>query len=365
MPRRGTVRRLSEARGPKLPDGNLLPEVRFREPCHSKAERFSGLISELSKPAYSTAKGRAYFGDSLALLSKLPARSIDLIVTSPPYALLHEKAYGNKQAEAYIDWFRPFAQQFHRVLKKRGSLVLEFGGTWRPGKPIRSLYQFALLLDLAKTFQLAQDFYWYNSAKLPTPAEWVAVRRCRLKDAVTTVWWLSKGDDPKANNRRVLYPYGEAMERLFRTGYNAGRRPSEHNISAKWWGKRGRGAIAPNILVCPNTNSREAYLTRCKQHQLKPHPARFPAQLPRFFIRLLTEIGDVVLDPFAGSNTTGQEAEMNNRYWVAAERDAAYIEASSLRFYDSPVRVPLDDVSAVDHGTLRHPHSAVVRPSAA
>src|SRR5262249_35058305 len=161
----------------------------------------------------STASGGAYLADSLDLLKLLPAGCVDLIITSPPYALVHEKAYGNESEDRYVEWFLPFAEQFHRVLRKSGSLVLEFGGSWMPGKPVKSLYQYRLLLELAKTFHLAQEFYWYNSAKLPSPAEWVNVRRWRLKDAVTTVWWLSKTDTPKADNRRVLYPYGVHMER--------------------------------------------------------------------------------------------------------------------------------------------------------
>jgi site-specific DNA-methyltransferase (cytosine-N4-specific) len=289
--------------------------------------------------AYSTSSGRAYLADSLELLKLLPSNSVDLIITSPPYALVHEKAYGNESEERYVAWFLPFAEQFHRVLRKTGSLVLEFGGSWMPGRPVKSLYQYRLLLELTKTFHLAQEFYWYNSAKLPSPAEWVNVRRWRLKDAVTSVWWLSKTDTPKADNRRVLYPYGVHMERLFEVGYNHGLRPSEHRISTKW-GNRNRGSISPNILICSNTISSDPYQNRCRAHGLTPHPARFPAALPRFFIRFLTQIGDVVIDPFAGSNTTGREAESHNRHWLAVERDPNYLRASSLRFFENPVLAP-------------------------
>lgn len=321
----------------KAPNGILMPELRFRMPSKTKRRHYVDLRADLQGRAYSTELGTACLGDSLELLKALPSNSIDLIVTSPPYALVHKKAYGNEAEDGYVAWFLPFATQFHRVLRKTGSLVLEFGGSWMPGRPVRSLYQYRLLIELAKTFQLAQEFYWYNSAKLPSPAEWVNVRRWRLKDAVTSVWWLSKTDEPKADNRRVLYPYGAHMERLFEVGYNDGLRPSEHKISTKW-ANRNRGSISPNILICSNTISSDPYQKRCRTHGLVPHPARFPAALPRFFIRFLTEIGDVVLDPFAGSNTTGCEAEANNRHWIGMEKDANYLSASSLRFFENPSR---------------------------
>ena len=324
----------------QIPDANLMPEVR-RAPSPKKVQAFGGLCSSLPRPYYRTAGGRAYLGDALALVKKLPDASVDLILTSPPFALARPKAYGNEDSRTYQRWFLPFAAEFHRVLKPTGSLVLELGGTWEPGRPVRSLYQFELLLELSRTFRLAQEFYHFNNAKLPTPAEWVAVRRIRLKDAVTMIWWLAKTDSPKASNRRVLYPYGTRMEQLLRNGYNAGARPSQHQISEKW-GRRNGGAIAPNIIVCPNTVSTDPYLVRCRQYGLRPHPARFVPQVPRFFARFLTSPGDIVLDPFGGSNMTGREAETNGRFWLSFERDPYFLYASSLRFFERPRgRLPL------------------------
>jgi DNA modification methylase len=178
-------------------------------------------------PAYTTRHGRAYQGDALDVLRRLPAESVALVMTSPPFALQRKKAYGNVTAAEYVDWFWPFAEEIHRVLRPDGSFVVEVGGGWNPGSPTRSLYQYDLVLRLCKLFHLAQDFYWYNPSRLPTPAEWVTIRRTRVKDAVNVIWWLSKSENPQADNRRVLRPYSRSMRRLLKDGYKAARHPAE------------------------------------------------------------------------------------------------------------------------------------------
>jgi site-specific DNA-methyltransferase (cytosine-N4-specific) len=285
-------------------------------------------------PAYSTALGRAFHLDALQLFAALPDDSVSLVVTSPPFALQRKKKYGNVSPEDYSAWFAPFAEQIYRVLKPDGSFVLELGGSWNAGSPTRSLYQYELILNLGKRFHLAQDFYWYNPARLPTPAEWVTVRRTRVKDAVSLVWWLSKSEHPQADNRRVLRPYSDSMKRLLDVGYKGGRRPSEHVISADAFSKDNGGAIPPNVLEISNTRSSEPYLTRCKAAGMTPHPARFPQELPAFFIKFLTSPGDLVMDPFAGSNVTGAVAESLGRRWITSEMNADYIAGSRFRFVD-------------------------------
>ncbi len=326
-------------------------------------------------PDYQTKFGAAYLGSSLELMADLKSESIDLICTSPPFALVRKKEYGNVDADEYIEWFKNFAQHFHRILKPTGSLVIDIGGSWIKGTPVRSLYHFELVINLCKSkekgglgFYLAQELYWYNPAKLPTPAEWVTIRRERVKDAVNTVWWLSKEPHPKANNRRVLKPYSDAMKNLLKNGYKAKLRPSGHDISTKFKHDRG-GAIPPNIIdgqdnkdsteigqpiltsldaitvedslqpvnviSASNTASNDYYQRRCKEEGLKPHPARFPQALPEFIINLCTEPGDLVLDPFAGSNMTGRVAETLQRQWLAFEIDEDYIKSSKLRFEEN------------------------------
>ncbi|MGC1374629.1 MAG: site-specific DNA-methyltransferase, partial [Anaerolineales bacterium] len=291
--------------------------------------------SKLIDPFYQATHGAAYLGDSLVLLKSVPDKSVNLILTSPPFALTRKKEYGNKSAEDYVEWFLEFAKEFKRILKDDGSFVLDLGGAYLPGYPVRAIYQFELLVRLCKElgFFLAQDFYHYNPSRLPSPAEWVNVRRVRVKDSVNVVWWLSVTENPKANNRNVLKPYSDSMKSLLENGYKAKMRPSGHDISDKFQ-KDNHGAIPANLLTLANTESNSAYFRRCKEAGIKPHPARFPIEFPKFFIEFLTDKDDLVIDPFAGSNTTGQAAELLQRKWLAFEIDSNYLEGSVYRFQE-------------------------------
>lgn len=288
-------------------------------------------------PAYTTRSGRAYHADALDVLRDVPDGSVALIMTSPPFALRRQKAYGNVTPAEYIAWFLPFAREFRRVLADDGSFVIDIGGAWNRGTGTRSLYHFELILELVKAnlFHLAQEFYWYNPSKLPTPAEWVTIRRTRVKDAVNMLWWLSKNTEPQADNRRVLRPYSRSMKRLLKDGYQAAKRPSQHDISPHFRRDNG-GAIPPNLLSIPNTRSNDEYFRKCRAAGLPIHPARFPLPLPEFFIRFLTSPGQLVLDPFAGSNMTGYVAETLGRHWLSIEINADYVAGSKLRF-DGPM----------------------------
>lgn len=262
--------------------------------------------------------------------------SVDLIFTSPPFALLRKKDYGNVEEDKYVAWFEKFAYEFFRILKPTGSLVIDIGGSWIPGQPTRSLYHFELLIMLCRkiNFHLAQEFYWWNPSKLPTPAEWVNVRRIRVKDAVNCVFWLSKTPWPKASNKRVLAPYSDSMLDLIQNGYQAKLRPSGHDISEKFQRNNG-GAIPPNLIALPNTESNSAYLRYCKKKNVKPHPARFPSRLPELFVRMLTDSGDTVFDPFGGSCVTGEVCENLQRNWTCCEIVPEYIEGAKGRFAPS------------------------------
>lgn len=294
------------------------------------------MIALEPEPAYSTSLGSCYQADALDLLRQLPADSVALVLTSPPFALRRQKAYGNVTDSQYSDWFWPFAQEIFRVLEPEGSFLLDLGGTWNRGSGTRSLYQYEVILRLAQVFHLAQEFYWYNPSKLPTPAEWVTIKRTRVKDAVNTLWWLSKTETPRADNRRVLRPYSRSMHRLLREGYEPRLRPSQHAIGPHFRRDNG-GAIPPNMLEVANTRSQDAYIRRCRQAGLPVHPARFPHGVPDFFIRFLTEPGQLVVDPFAGSNVTGLLAQQLGRRWLSIEINADYVAGSRLRFEDAEI----------------------------
>jgi DNA modification methylase len=283
---------------------------------------------------YSTTRGKAYHADSVELLRHMPSRSVNLVLTSPPFALRRKKSYGNVSAEEYIDWFLPFAVEIHRVLKNDGSFVLDIGGSWNKGEPTRSLYHFELLIRLCRDeglFRLAQEFYWYNRAKMPAPAQWVNVERVRVKDAVQPIWWLAKTPRPKACNRWVLQPYSKSMLALLKNGYNAGPRPSGHVVSKKWGIDNG-GAIPNNLIEVSNTKSNDPYIGECRKYGIEVHPARFADKIPEFFIKFLTRPRNLVLDPFAGSNVVGHVAEGLKRRWISIELKEDYVVGSAFRF---------------------------------
>lgn len=294
-----------------------------------------------------TERGRVYHGDSLGLLHKtLEPESVDLIMTSPPFGLVRKKSYGNEDADQYVEWFRPFAEGMRRVLSEQGSLVIDIGGAWKPGVPTRSLYHFELLITLCRDygFHLCQEHYWWNPAKLPTPAEWVNVRRVRVKDAVNCIWWLSKTPWPKASNKRILAPYSDSMKSLLKNGYTPKLRPSGHDISDKF-SKDNGGSVPPNLLALANTESNGVYQDYCRANNLPVHPARFPARIPEYFIRMLTDEGDFVVDPFAGSCVTGEVAESLNRSWACCELDDNYLKGAMARFVGLKPKLPKPDTS--------------------
>lgn len=287
---------------------------------------------------YKTAHGEQRVGDSLSLLAKLPAASVDLILTSPPFALLRNKTYGNKPQAEYVEWLTQFGKAAKRVLKPSGSFVVELGGAYQRGRPVRSIYNYRVLVEFcdALEYRLAEEFFWYNPAKLPSPIEWVNKRKIRVKDSVSPIWWFTVTDQPKADVRRVLVKYSASMKELLGDPdgyYKPKTRPSEHHVG-KAFAKDNGGAIPSNLLQFPNTESTSRYLRACKLLAQDPHPARFPPALPRFFIRFLTEPGDLVVDIFSGSNVTGRVAEEEGRRWLSCEVDPGHARLSSVRFMD-------------------------------
>ena len=187
---------------------------------------------------------------------------ISLIFTSPPFPLNRKKKYGNLSGKDYVDWLTSITTELKKLLKRNGSLVIELGNSWEPGLPVMSTLSLKTLIAVQESgsYYVCQNFVWYNKAKLPTPAQWVNIKRIRVKDSFTNIWWLAKTSNPKANNKNVLVPYSEAMKDLLKNGkYNSGIRPSEHNIGAKTFLKNNSGAIPSNVLIGANTHSTQLY----------------------------------------------------------------------------------------------------------
>jgi site-specific DNA-methyltransferase (cytosine-N4-specific) len=288
--------------------------------------------------AYSTTYGRTYIGDSLDLIEDLENNSVSLAFTSPPFALLRKKDYGNMDQDEYVEWLAGFARKIMPKLKEDGSLVVDLGGAYERGYPIRSLYNYKVLIYFCEVlgYNLAQEFFWNNPAKLPSPIEWVNKRKLRVKDSVNTVWWFSKSKFPKADSRKVLNPYSDRMKKLIKdpaSFYTPAKRPSGHDIGASFGIDNG-GSIPSNLLSYSNSESNTKYMQHCKKLAIKAHPARFPKKLPEFFVNFLTDENDLVVDFFAGSNTTGEVCEELKRRWYSFEISADYVAASAFRFIE-------------------------------
>ncbi|MDB9797704.1 site-specific DNA-methyltransferase [Pseudomonadales bacterium] len=284
-------------------------------------------------------RGEIWCGDSQILMNDISDESLDLCFTSPPFPLITKKSYGNEDEKNYIDWLMPFLDIIARKLKPTGSLVIDLGCCWEKGLPVRSTYDLRLPLRIIDELGLyfAQEFYWYNPSRLPTPAEWVTIRKERVKDSVDKILWFSKTPHPKALNTRVLQPYSKSMEAKF--GKNPdGRRPSGHKPSRQMHSFRNAGSIPGNLIACGNNNRSEPYLKFCRANDLTPHPARFPYEIAEFFIRFLTKPNDLILDPFAGSCTSGFAAEKNGRNWLCIEENADYVATSRGHFFTRPER---------------------------
>ncbi len=260
---------------------------------------------------------------------------VNLAFTSPPFPLVRKKKYGNKVGEEYLQWIGDISKSIASTLAPDGSLVMEIGNSWEQGRPVMSTLPIETLLAVLKEADLVlcQQFICHNPARLPGPAQWVNIERIRVKDSFTHVWWMAKNDRPKANNRRVLAPYGKDMKRLLKNGkYNAGERPSGHQIGEESFLADNGGAIPPSVLEYANTSWNAKYRAWCKYIDVPTHPARMSSSLAEFFIKFLTDPGDLVFDPFAGSNTSGAAAEALGRKWLSVELNDSYVRGSQGRF---------------------------------
>jgi len=329
---------------------------------------------------YKTKKGKLLCGNFLeihkAYLGRYYKGKFNLIITSPPFPLNNKKQYGNLTGKKYLDWFESLAPIFSELLAEDGSLVIELGNAWEKGRPVQSLLPYEALLKLVKNessnLRLIQEFIVYNPSRLPSPAQWVTVERIRVTDSYTRIWWMAKTDYPKADNRKALRPYSKSMEQLLRRKrYNAGKRPSEHNISKSGFLKDNSGSIAHNlfeieqidperevrlpysVMSFSNNSSNDFFLKECRKRNIVPHPARMHPGIVAFFIEFLTDENDLILDPFAGSNTTGYVAEKLGRKWISCEIREDYIEQSKIRFEDPELKTKLVEVKNESFNTVK------------
>jgi site-specific DNA-methyltransferase (cytosine-N4-specific) len=315
---------------------------------------------------YETRFGKLLLGDAENIIKNKLTRyyknKVQLIITSPPFPLNAKKKYGNLKGEKYKTWFANLGILLKELLTDDGSIVIEIGNAWESNRPVQSLLHLESLLSFVREskLNLIQEFICYNPSRLPSPANWVTINRIRAVDSYTHVWWIAKTDFPKADNSRILRPYSKSMKNLLmRQDYNDGKRPSGHNISSTGFLKNNNGSISHNlleferiepdrenrlpnnILSLSNTSSGDYFSRICREKNITRHPATMNPSLIAFFLQFLTDEGDLVLDPFAGSNTTGYVAEKLKRKWIGIEVLKSYAEQSKIRFEDPELKAKL------------------------
>lgn len=287
---------------------------------------------------FETDQGFALWANAEDAVGLIERSSVDLILTSPPYPLLRPKPYQlreNRDAMAWISWMMRLAEQWRELLTPTGSMMVNVGPVWMPGEPRQSTYieRFLIALEDHLGLYLCQRLGWESRTKLPSPLEWVGVRRIRVKDTVEPILWVSPNPDlAKADNRRVLRPYTKSGRRsIARPEDGTRRRPSGFSFGPSSFKDNG-GAIPPAVNVSHGVGRDARYRAAERTAGRVSHPATMPEDVASFCIRLATETDDLVYDPFGGSGTTGVAAERLGRRWITSERAREYVESARIRF---------------------------------
>ena len=277
-----------------------------------------------SGPLVAPLRGQVHVGDCLDVMRRMPADSVDLIVTSPPYADARKHTYGGIAPDDYVAWFTERADEMLRILKPTGSFVLNIKEKAVDGE--RHTYVLELILALKKEtgFRWVEEYIWHKTTA--APGKW----KYRFRDSWERILHFSKTKDVKMRQDAVRVPIGDwTAARLSNMSANdRARQESATNSGvgrriAAWEGKR---TVYPsNVLhkspICHNTG----------------HSAAFPEWLPEFFINLFTDEGDAVLDPFAGSGTTFRVASQLQRIPIAIELNHEYV--TEVNYGDEQVKL--------------------------
>ena len=291
--------------------------------------------------AFSTELGTALWSLSDDVFNELDA-PITLCLTSPPYPLRRARAYGNPELSEYIEFVVESLRPIAKNLVEGGSICLNISNDiFEPGTPARSLYREKLVIALAEELGLwkMDELIWHNPCKPPAPAMWASRTRQQLNATYEPILWLSNNPARvKSDNRRVLQPHSQKHLDWVRSGgVKSSRSHSDgaYRVRAGSYGTETAGKIPRNILTFPhNCPSQSAYKAKARDLGLPPHGAPYPLALATFLIRFLSEEGDLVVDPFGGSLTTGLASEQENRRWLLTGCMYEYLRGGGERFAD-------------------------------
>lgn len=251
-------------------------------------------------------------GDCLQEMSKLQDESVDLVVTSPPYAMQRKNTYGGITEDEYPDWFEQIGKEIYRVLKPSGSFVLNIKENSKDGR--KSLYVMETVIRLAKIFMWKDTFIWNKKNPFPTGSN------RRLKDGFEYCFWFSKGKQYKFYPNNVLIKSESKFLESEKKRSNLGNHNCYNGSGFKMNRRFVSDYIRPSNVITLATDT--------ENHV---HPATFPVGLPQFFINLMTETGDVVLDPFMGSGTTGVASGKAGRDFIGIEISEEYCKIAEER----------------------------------
>ena len=291
--------------------------------------------------AYATDLGMALWGNCKNVFSgDMSENLISLVLTSPPYPLKRPRAYGNAPASEYVDWLCSAIEPLLKNLQSGGSICLNLGNDiFISGTPARSTYLERLVIAFEDRFGLYKmDMIpWVNPCKPPGPMQWASKTRQQLNAGWEPIYWFT--NDPKhcqSNNNRIIEAHSEAHLAFVQNGGVKQRRVNSdgaYYLKEGAYSKSTEGKIPRNVIsLSHNCADQRQYKIAARSAGLQAHGAAFPVVLAEKLISFLTKKGDLVVDPFAGSTTTGKAAEKLGRRWIASDIVYDYVVGSALRF---------------------------------
>jgi len=263
-------------------------------------------------------------GDCLDVLKTMEGDSVDLVVTSPPYADQRSSTYGGISADKYVEWFLPIADELHRVLKPTGSFILNIKERVVEGE--RHTYVIELILEMRKRGWLwTEEYIWHK--KNCYPGKWSN----RFRDAWERCLHFTKQKSFAMYQEEVRVPMGDWANSRLKNLSETDKRRDDSRVQSGF-GKNISNWIGRDLAFPTNVLH---FATECGN---KNHSAAFPEELPSWFIRLFTRPGDLVLDPFLGSGTTAVVCVALNRNYLGIELNPEYIEIAEKRILEESKR---------------------------
>lgn len=268
-------------------------------------------------PALPGYRNELWHGDCLELLTHLPDASVDLIVTSPPYADNRKSTYGGVHADNYVEWFLPIGSELLRVLKPDGSFILNIKEKAVNGE--RHTYVLELILALKKQGWLwTEEYIWHK--RNCAPGKWPN----RFRDAWERCLHFTKQRQFNMYQDSVMVPVGDWAKSRLKNLSDVDKQRDNSRVGSGF-GKNVSNWVGREMAYPTNVLH---LATECGN---KSHSAAFPQELPAWFIKLFSKEGDLVLDPFAGSGTTCEVAYNLGRDYLGLElKDEYYEQAKAM-----------------------------------